>query len=234
MKPGARALVTEPLIADNPITLQILGLCSALAVTTSMWPALLMSLAVTGVMASGGAVISAIRQQIPDSVRIVVQMTIVASLVIVVDQILKAYAYDVSRQLSVFVGLIVTNCIVLGRADGLALLRPRVDEAVLGVEVPVAHVEAAARQHAGGVGRVRQLVAAGRVDVLLLRVVPPVLRRAVRPVGLLVRQACARRTPALRAAARSGCTEHTPARAHSPSSNVYRPSEATPRVQVAS
>ncbi|MEQ8486743.1 MAG: NADH:ubiquinone reductase (Na(+)-transporting) subunit D [Pseudomonadales bacterium] len=121
MKPSARALVSEPLIADNPITLQILGLCSALAVTTSMWPALLMSLAVTGVLAFGGAVISAIRHQIPDSVRIVVQMTIVASLVIVVDQILKAYAYDVSRQLSVFVGLIVTNCIVLGRIETFAM-----------------------------------------------------------------------------------------------------------------
>jgi len=121
MSPEAKALVTEPLIADNPITLQILGLCSALAVTTSMWPALLMSLAVIGVLAFGAAVISAIRHQIPDNVRIVVQLTIVASLVIVADQILQAYAYDTSRLLSVFVGLIVTNCIVLGRIEAFAM-----------------------------------------------------------------------------------------------------------------
>jgi Na+-transporting NADH:ubiquinone oxidoreductase subunit D len=121
MTPNAKALVSEPLIADNPITLQILGLCSALAVTTSMWPALLMSLSVTGVLAFGGAVISALRRQIPDNVRIVVQMTIVASLVIVVDQILRAYAYETSRLLSVFVSLIVTNCIVLGRIEAFAM-----------------------------------------------------------------------------------------------------------------
>jgi len=117
----ATRLITGPLIAQNPITLQILGLCSALAVTTSMWPSLLMSLAVTGVLAVGGAVISALRHQIPDNVRIVVQLTIVASLVIVADQILKAYAYETSRLLSVFVGLIVTNCIVLGRIEAFAM-----------------------------------------------------------------------------------------------------------------
>ncbi|MBK79972.1 MAG: NADH:ubiquinone reductase (Na(+)-transporting) subunit D [Gammaproteobacteria bacterium] len=121
MTSDAKTLISEPLIDDNPITYQILALCSALAVTTAMWPSLLMSLAVTGVLAFGGAVISAIRQQIPDNVRIVVQMTIVASLVIVVDQILKAYAYDTSRVLSVFVSLIVTNCIVLGRIEAFAM-----------------------------------------------------------------------------------------------------------------
>lgn len=121
MTSDAKTLVSKPLIDDNPITYQILGLCSALAVTTAMWPSLLMSLAVTGVLAFGGAVISAIRHQIPDNVRIVVQMTIVASLVIVVDQILKAYAYDTSRVLSVFVSLIVTNCIVLGRIESFAM-----------------------------------------------------------------------------------------------------------------
>ena len=121
MTSDAKTLISEPLIDDNPITYQILALCSALAVTTAMWPSLLMRLAVTGVLAFGGAVISAIRQQIPDNVRIVVQMTIVASLVIVVDQILKAYAYDTSRVLSVFVSLIVTNCIVLGRIEAFAM-----------------------------------------------------------------------------------------------------------------
>lgn len=121
MKLDVREIMFRPLIADNPITFQILGLCSALAVTTSLWPALLMSLAVTSVLALGGAVISAIRRQIPDSIRIVVQMVVVASFVIVADQILKAYAYDTSRQLSVFVGLIVTNCIVLGRIEAYAM-----------------------------------------------------------------------------------------------------------------
>lgn len=121
MKAQTKAILTDPLIDDNPITFQILGLCSALAVTTSMMPALLMSLAVTAVMAIGAAVISAIRHHIPDNVRIVVQMTIIASLVIVVDQILKAYAFETSRQLSVFVALIVTNCIVLGRIETFAM-----------------------------------------------------------------------------------------------------------------
>ena len=121
MKAQTKAILIDPQIKENPITFQILGLCSALAVTTSMMPALLMSLAVTAVMAIGGAVISAIRHHIPDNVRIVVQMTIIASLVIVVDQVLKAYAFESSRQLSVFVALIVTNCIVLGRIEAFAM-----------------------------------------------------------------------------------------------------------------
>lgn len=121
MRPQSKAILTDPLINDNPITYQILGLCSALAVTTSMMPALLMSLAVTAVMSIGGAAISAIRHQIPDNVRIVVQLTIIASLVIVADQVLKAYAFETSRQLSVFVALIVTNCIVLGRIETFAM-----------------------------------------------------------------------------------------------------------------
>ncbi len=121
MTPEAKASLFGPLIKENPITFQILGLCSALAVTTSMMPALLMSLAVTGVLAFGGAVISAIRRHIPDNVRIVVQLTIIASLVIVADQILKAYAFETSRQLSVFVSLIVTNCIVLARVETFAM-----------------------------------------------------------------------------------------------------------------
>lgn len=121
MTPEAKASLFDPLINENPITFQILGLCSALAVTTSMMPALLMSLAVTGVLAFGGAVISSIRRHIPDNVRIVVQLTIIASLVIVADQILKAYAFETSRQLSVFVSLIVTNCIVLARVETFAM-----------------------------------------------------------------------------------------------------------------
>ena len=121
MKAETKAALIDPLIDENPVTFQILGLCSALAVTTSMLPALLMSLAVTCVLAFGSAMISTIRRQIPDNIRIVVQMTIIASLVIMVDLILKAYAYDTSKQLSVFVGLIVTNCILLGRIETFAM-----------------------------------------------------------------------------------------------------------------
>jgi Na+-transporting NADH:ubiquinone oxidoreductase subunit D len=110
-----------PLIGENPITLQILGICSALAVTTTLDTALIMSAAVTCVLALSGASISMIRRFLPRSVRIIVQITIIASLVIIVDQLLKAYAFEMSLRLSVFVGLIVTNCIVLGRAEGFAM-----------------------------------------------------------------------------------------------------------------
>ena len=114
-------ILTRPLIDDNPLTLQILGICSALAVTTSLDTALLMSLVVVCVLAIGSGSVSLIRNQLPHSVRIIVQITIIASLVIVVDQILQAYAYDLSKRLSVFVGLVITNCIVLGRAEGFAM-----------------------------------------------------------------------------------------------------------------
>ncbi len=110
-----------PLIDNNPIALQILGICSALAVTTSMNTALVMSIAVMAVTACSNAAVSAIRDYIPSSIRIIVQMVVIASLVIVVDQLLKAYLYDISKQLSVFVGLIITNCIVMGRAEGFAM-----------------------------------------------------------------------------------------------------------------
>ena len=114
-------ILTRPLIDENPLTLQILGICSALAVTTSLDTALLMSLVVTCVLALGNGSVSLIRKQLPHSVRIIVQITIIASLVIVVDQVLQAYAYDLSKRLSVFVGLVITNCIVLGRAEGFAM-----------------------------------------------------------------------------------------------------------------
>ena len=114
-------VLTRPLIDENPLTLQILGICSALAVTTSLDTALLMSLVVVCVLALGNGSISLIRKQLPHSVRIIVQITIIASLVIVVDQILQAYAFELSKRLSVFVGLVITNCIVLGRAQGFAM-----------------------------------------------------------------------------------------------------------------
>jgi Na+-transporting NADH:ubiquinone oxidoreductase subunit D len=113
-------IVTDPLVDNNPILLQILGICSALAVTSALIPALTMGLALTTVLAFSSAVISAIRNYIPSSIRIIVQMTVIAALVIIVDQTLKAFAYEISKQLSVFVGLIITNCIVLGRAEAFA------------------------------------------------------------------------------------------------------------------
>lgn len=119
-----KSAVFDPLIDNNPITLQVLGVCSALAVTTNMMAALIMSIALTVVTAFSSAIISSIRNHIPSSIRIIVQMTIIASLVIVVDQLLKAYAYEASKQLSVFVGLIITNCIVLGRAEAYAMKNP--------------------------------------------------------------------------------------------------------------
>jgi len=113
-----------PILDSNPIALQILGICSALAVTTKLETALVMSLALTFVTAFSNLFISMIRNQIPSSVRIIIQMTIIASLVILVDQILKAYSYEVSKQLAVFVGLIITNCIVMGRAEAYAMKSP--------------------------------------------------------------------------------------------------------------
>ena len=111
----AKKVLLDPLVDNNPVTLQVLGICSALAVTTSLLPALLMCVALTSVAALSTAAISSIRNRIPNNIRIIVHMTIIASFVIVVDQLLRAYAFETSKQLSVFVGLIITNCIVLAR-----------------------------------------------------------------------------------------------------------------------
>jgi len=116
-----RDTLVDPIFKNNPIALQILGICSALAVTTSLRVTVVMCIALTLVTAFSSFFISCIRQFIPSSIRIIVQMTIIASLVIVVDQVLKAVAYDISKQLSVFVGLIITNCIVMGRAEAFAM-----------------------------------------------------------------------------------------------------------------
>ena len=118
---SVRETLFSPVIQNNPIALQILGICSALAVTSSLQVSLVMSVALTAVTALSSFFISCIRSYIPSSIRIIVQMTIIASLVIVVDEILKAVAYDISKQLSVFVGLIITNCIVMGRAEAFAM-----------------------------------------------------------------------------------------------------------------
>ncbi|KZY96813.1 MULTISPECIES: NADH:ubiquinone reductase (Na(+)-transporting) subunit D [Thalassolituus] len=116
-----KTVLTEPLFSKNPIAVQILGICSALAVTTSLQVTLVMCLALTSVTALSNTGIALIRNHIPNNIRIIVQMTIIASLVIVVDQVLKAFAYEISKQLSVFVGLIITNCIVMGRAEAFAM-----------------------------------------------------------------------------------------------------------------
>lgn len=113
-----------PILDSNPIALQVLGVCSALAITTKLETALVMALALTTVTAFSNLFISLIRNQIPSSVRIIIQMTIIASLVIVVDQILQAYSYAIAKELSVFVGLIITNCIVMGRAEAYAMKSP--------------------------------------------------------------------------------------------------------------
>ncbi|MEW5248441.1 NADH:ubiquinone reductase (Na(+)-transporting) subunit D [Microbulbifer sp. 2201CG32-9] len=114
-------ILLEPIFNNNPIALQILGICSALAVTSSLKVTLVMCVALTVVVACSNVLVSLIRNQIPNSIRIIVQMTVIASLVILVDQVIKAVAYDISKQLSVFVGLIITNCIVMGRAEAFAM-----------------------------------------------------------------------------------------------------------------
>ncbi len=124
MKEDSRKALFAPIIDNNPITLQVLGVCSALAVTTKLAPALTMSLAFTVVLVCAAAIVSLIRNHIPTNIRIIVHVTIIASLVIVVDQVLKAYAYDLSRQLTVFVGLIITNCIIMGRLEAFAMKNP--------------------------------------------------------------------------------------------------------------
>ncbi|MBL4729044.1 MAG: NADH:ubiquinone reductase (Na(+)-transporting) subunit D [Gammaproteobacteria bacterium] len=119
-----KQILLTPLFENNPIALQILGVCSALAVTTQLGVTLVMCLALTTVTAFSNLFISMIRNHMPSSIRIIVQMTIIASLVIAVDQFLQAFAYDISKNLSVFVGLIITNCIVMGRAEAFAMKNP--------------------------------------------------------------------------------------------------------------
>ena len=116
-----KALITNPLNKINPVTIQVLGICSALAVTVQMDNAIVMSIAVMAVLVLGNLIVSLMRNMIPGKIRIIVQLVIVAGLVIIVDQVLKAYVYDVSKKLSVFVGLIITNCIIMGRLEAFAL-----------------------------------------------------------------------------------------------------------------
>ena len=133
MSQTRKQLLTDPLVDNNTITLQVLGICSALAVTSSLNVAFVMSLAVIAVCGFSLLFISFLRHYIPNSIRIIVQMVIIASLVILVDQIIKAYAYEISKTLSVFVGLIITNCIVMGRAEAFAMKNKPFDSFIDGV-----------------------------------------------------------------------------------------------------
>lgn len=132
-KTNLKDLLLAPIAKNNPIALQILGICSALAVTTKLETAFVMAVAVTLVTGLSNFFVSLIRHYIPNSIRIIVQLAIIASLVIVVDQVLKAYAYGLSKQLSVFVGLIITNCIVMGRAEAFAMKSPPLESFVDGI-----------------------------------------------------------------------------------------------------
>lgn len=122
--PSAKSIVVDPLSDNNPITVQMLGICSALAVTVKLETSMIMCLAVIAVMCCSNTIISAMRNIIPSKIRMIVEMVVIASLVIITDQVLKAYAFEQSRMLSVFVGLIITNCIVMGRAEAFALQNP--------------------------------------------------------------------------------------------------------------
>ncbi|MDG1264155.1 MAG: NADH:ubiquinone reductase (Na(+)-transporting) subunit D [Flavobacteriaceae bacterium] len=116
-----RALLSDPMDDNNPITVQVLGICSALAITVQLKPAIVMSISVVVVMAASNVIISLLRNLIPNRIRIIVQLVVVAAMVVLVDQVLKAYAYDVYKELSIFIGLIITNCIVMGRLEAFAL-----------------------------------------------------------------------------------------------------------------
>jgi len=116
-----RKLLSDPMDDNNPITVQVLGICSALAITVQLKPALVMSVSVMAVMAASNVIISLLRNLIPNRIRIIVQLVVVAAMVILVDQVLRAYAYDVSKELSIFIGFIITNCIVMGRLEAFAL-----------------------------------------------------------------------------------------------------------------
>lgn len=153
-----KKILLGPIFDNNPIALQILGICSALAVTSNLNTTVTMCLALTLVTAFSSFFISAIRMHIPSSIRIIVQMTIIASLVIVVDQFLKAYAYSVSKQLSVFVGLIITNCIVMGRAEAFAMKNPPIPSFLDGIGNGLGYSAILL-----GLGVVRELLGAGKL-----------------------------------------------------------------------
>jgi Na+-transporting NADH:ubiquinone oxidoreductase subunit D len=150
--------VLDPLWSQNPITTQVLGVCSALAVTVELLPALVMGAAVTVVLAASNAIVSMLRHRIPHRIRLLVMLAVIASLVIVVDLVLRAYAWNVSKQLSIFVGLIITNCLVLGRAEGFAMSNPPGRAVVDGVATGIGYAWILAL-----VGALRELLGSGRL-----------------------------------------------------------------------
>jgi Na+-transporting NADH:ubiquinone oxidoreductase subunit D len=175
-----KEVLFDPLINSNPIAVQVLGVCSALAVTSKLETALVMSLALTVVTAFSNLAISVLRNYIPSSVRIIIQLTVIASLVIVTDQILKAFVYDVATQLSVFVGLIITNCIVMGRAEAYAMANPPWPSFVDGIGNGLGYSLILLT-----VGFVRELLGAGKV--LGISVMPLVTEGGwYTPNGLMV------------------------------------------------
>lgn len=162
-----RKTLIDPLFNDNPITLQVLGICSALAVTAKLETALVMSAALTAVLTLANVSVSVLRRAIPRDVRIIIQLTIIASLVIVTDQVLKAYVYGISKQLSVFVGLIITNCIVMGRAEAFAMKNPPLPSLLDGLGNSVGYSLVLVI-----VGGVRELLGAGTLlDIPILPLV---------------------------------------------------------------
>ena len=169
--PKNRQIFRDPLVDNNPIATQVLGICSALAVTAQLRPSIVMGLAVTVVVAGSNLVISLMRKLIPNNVRIIVEMTVVASLVIIVDQVLRAYAYEMSRQLSVFVGLIITNCIVMGRLEAFALNNKPWPSILDGLGNGLGYAAILVV-----IGTFRELLGSG--SILGLQIVPPALYEA--------------------------------------------------------
>ena len=174
-----RKLITDPIVENNPVILQTLGICSALAVTSSLQISLIMCLALTSVLAFSNLFISLIRHHIPGTIRIIVQMVIISSLVIVVDQVLKAYAYEVSKTLSVFVGLIITNCIVMGRAEAFAMQNPPLPSFLDGIGNGLGYSAILI-----GVATIRELFGAG--TLLGLEILPVGTDGWYQPNGLLL------------------------------------------------
>ena len=153
-----KSTLTTPIIRENPIAFQVLGICSALAVTSKLETSIVMSLAVTFVLSFSNLAVSLIRKHIPSNVRIIIEMTIIASLVIVADQMIKAFAYDISKQLSVYVGLIITNCIIMGRAEAFALQNPPIPSFIDGIGNGLGYSAILLT-----VGAVRELIGSGKL-----------------------------------------------------------------------
>lgn len=175
-----KTLVAEGIIKNNPVAIQVLGICSALAVTVQLKTALVMGVSLTCVTAFSNLIISLLRHWIPRNIRIIVELIVIATLVIIIDQILRAYLYDISKQLSVFVGLIITNCIVMGRAEAFALSNPPLPSFLDGVGNGLGYAMILA-----GVAFIRELLGSGKI--FGVKVVPEAVYAAgYQDMGLMV------------------------------------------------